>query len=637
MTRGGVLALRRRIWIACVALAVLAVVWLSVRTDRVASDELPIAERSIEETSAAATLALDSGPIEPTARERVEATPAEAPASEAVSSTPAATPMRTVTGCVRYVDGTPGAALSVRARNKDERELASFVSELQTTSDARGEFSIELPDVALELVIEDARLFTICPGAVKAQTGDERTALVVAPAIALAGRVTDEAGVAVANAHVGLQVRPEAFAACVDCLSGSVCWFSVSTRSDSAGGFALASIPAVRGMKLQVTADGFDYEFTDAPLVDDRNLTIQLRRLASLRGRVVRSDGSPAPGALVYADREPVRADASGAFEVQLRPVYRDIHLVAIEPDRCPAQLDVVLPANDVVMVLGAPSRAIAGRVEDESGNALANWFVDVRVRRVALGGQLESMEELVGSATSKRVTDEDGRFDITGLCEEAYDVVACSHDFAAVVVVPQVPAGTAHVPIRATSDATVAALTGVVRTQDGRPMSGVRFTLSRLDTAPMPKAIGPEHTAVSDAEGRFLLRRVPKYHPFFDIRGESILPMFRRRLFEQEPAELQIIVVAERAAFRVEPTVVPNDAHEIGLSSRAKKSLDIWVFQEGDTFQGPRQRFGVEPEMLSLWRHTDAVATELVFYRDEEEIGRRAIRLSATEPTVIR
>ncbi|MFN0244895.1 MAG: carboxypeptidase-like regulatory domain-containing protein [Planctomycetota bacterium] len=618
-------------------MAVLAVVWLAVRMDRVASDELPIAERSIERTSVPATLALDTGPIEPTARESVEAVPADAPANDAISSTPAETPKRTVTGCVRYVDGALGAALAVRARSKGDGELANSMSELRTTSDASGEFSMELPDVALELVIEDARLFTVCPGAVKAQTGDERTALVVAPLIALAGRVTDEAGVAVANAHVGLQLRPEAFAACVDCLSGSVCWFSVSTRSDSAGEFELARVPAVRGMRLNVTADGFDYEFADAPLFDDRNLTIQLRRLALLRGRVVRSDGSPASDALVYADREPVRANASGAFEVRLRPVYRDIHLVAIEPDRCPAHLDVVLPANDVVMVLGAPSRAIAGRVEDANGNPLANWFVDVRVRRVALGGQLKSMEELVGSATSKRVTDEAGRFDITGLCEEAYDVVACSPDFAAVVVVPQVPVGTAHVQIRVTSDATVEALTGVVRTQDGRPMSGVRFTLSRLDTAPAPTAIGPEHTAVSDAEGRFLLHRVPKHHPLFDIRGESILPMFRRRLFHEEPAELQVIIVAERAAFRVEPTVVPNDAHEIGLSSRATKSLDIWVFQEGDKFQGPRQRFGVEPELLSLWRHTDAAATELVFYRDDEEIGRRAIRLSATEPTVIR
>src|SRR5262245_33001853 len=200
--------------------------------------------------------------------------------------------------------GVPGVALGLEADG----------GKVELVSGTGGTFEVVGPPRRGRVVARDARHETVLAGALDPESTAE-IVVVVAPRLALAGRVIDAAGAPLEG--VGLSVVPRrplevSFARTLDG-AGTRAWAS---RSDADGRFEFATAPALPGGALVAGQTGFLPFEMPLPARDARALLVVLERPATsagvVRGLVLDADGRPVERARVAAHPATTTSDEHG-------------------------------------------------------------------------------------------------------------------------------------------------------------------------------------------------------------------------------------------------------------------------------------------------------------------------------------
>lgn len=248
---------------------------------------------------------------------------------------------------------------------------------------------------------------------------------------ALAGKVVDEAGAAVADAWVTLDDAAAPW-------SGSA--EGVSSAADGTFKFAVVAAGSytVRA-RDQVHAPGASEIITVDGATARDGVTVTMKTGGILRGKVVTSGQQPAPFATVQVapnvtdasdgiqtspgdSSRSTTADAQGAFEIKGLPRAK-LRLRASNTEAASAITDVDLGADDVVdgltLVLDVDG-IIAGVVVDADGEPVAEAQVSA-FPDIFSGDGAPALDDLALAGLSSDTTDGGGAFQLHGLPDGKY------------------------------------------------------------------------------------------------------------------------------------------------------------------------------------------------------------------------
>ena len=534
--------------------------------------------------------------------------------------------------------------------------LASSESSAARTaiSDAAGAFVFEDFPRFGRVVIEDERWVGaswswVAPAA-KLQPAYSGPVVVAAPVVPVTGRVLDPHGRPLPQ--VELRFRPpEDFLDRLGIPRGEATALTQRSFSAPDGSFAFPLAPGLAGASLTAELEGF--VSAEQALGDWReSLTVTLERPpvdSLLRGRVVNHLGEPAAGARVSLGGAETRSDDAGRFVLDARSDHPDHAnwmgrlgssrtLVAVQlgylPGEYRADLDVatgdsaaegaLLWPDEILLRLGPPALAIEGRVVDEAGRAVpdaivglerATWFSGVG------GGQ--SLESSLAGTQARWPhvdADSEGRFELGGLLDDDYRLVATNPATLERVVSDPIRAGTRQVELVLDSANRWESVSGRVITEQGHPVAGAQVVLFSFGSDLYHEGRYVRRTAQgmreveTDADGRFMLEAVGKHGCELDVRGPGILrEKFGRDLGDRNAARLADVelVVARSARARI----VLEDPEE--ADSYAVLRVDASRTLRRGPLRSGRSAVVEVPagEML------------VVLYRSEEEVRRFPVR----------
>jgi len=605
---------------------------------------------ALEPAPASAPSALAPPPAaEPTARESSarEAAPG-ALAPEGASASP------TIAGRVRDVHGAPVGAVRLGWKPAGEAEA---------TSAADGSFVLALGAGEARVVCLEPALVTLVPGGTLGGW-----TVVVAPRLDCAGLVVDEDGVPVADAEVVFLPRAALFRELGLHPLGldTEGW---RTRSDAAGRFALAGIAGGANLGLEASAPGHDGVATELPETDARDLVLVLRRrpgTLELRGVVLEPSGAPCGSARVSAGERSTRTDALGRFTLPFdgvggrlehardgRWLLQDAEgatLIALAEQRLPARESLLERdlAAPFVLRLGAAPLTLAGRIRDATGAPCAGlvvWVDDTtrfeRVwERLPDGSGLandSSVEGLLGGGAEPLArTDADGRFELRGLMEREYALLAFDPSSATCAGPWTVAAGARALELEFAREAP-RRVAGRVVSARGKPRAELELRpVPALEACSPPRGARAELGVRTDADGRFEFARLASSVVALELRGPfgaravslaESADLAHLELVEPELCELQLEHAgAAGAVERLELL----DARGERLVLRELVGSERGLLSSGDsqaTLLDGRSGLLLVPE----------TARTLVLYQGEAELLRLTVELDPARRTVLR
>jgi RNA polymerase sigma-70 factor (ECF subfamily) len=399
----------------------------------------------------------------------------------------------------------------------------------------------------------------------------EPVVVVVAPRRALAGTVVRDDGAPVEGARVALALPPDLRSRFDVSLQHSAAR-EVAATTDALGRFAFEVAPALEGCAVEARADGLAPAALAIDAGEHRDLRIVLPPLpaaaGTVRGVVLDATGQPVARAKVALGRQPLVTGADGRFEFVVTDARAQDRLFAVANGWRPVTLLRSEQPDDrwpdlVELRLTERPLSIAGTVLDAEGkpHAAASVWVDPTYFAAQDGFAWSAEQAMLPREPLWRrfETDADGRFRIDGLLDREYELHAIEKGTTAVTALPGVRAGSEGVVLRFPPDALLDEVVGRVVDSSGAPVPGISLTVSRPafvyhagfgDQTFIDEEMGAR--AESDADGRFVLKRVPR-------RGVG-LSLYARDLitdhydFEGDvvtsPCE---IVVTRRCALRID------------------------------------------------------------------------------------
>lgn len=654
--------------------AVLCVCALALSLRSLASGEDPTPRAPVAASPVA------SAPVENADQTRRDLEPAPPEARRPAASTTAPTPEVAN-------DGAPAelfAALDVLVLDLDEQPVPGIGVEIEL--DAGGQRSGSTDGtgrVRFDRVQGARRIATREPGWCTVLSGvphlplplGSTTEVVVVAAPAVEGVLTtvDGSGQPVPNAEVawrfddGIRAR---FDRSLE--TGSARWFE--GRADGRGEVPLT---LARGLVVEVRAEALGF----APLEDVIELAVEedaspmrielvLRKAPDsalgLEGTVLDAFGLPVENACVELGRMGTRTNSEGAFHFDLSE--RDpfdwgsdrerlpVRLTAVAPGWLPVQLDAdtdgagraVWP-DPIEIHLTHEPLSISGLVVDENGEPIEDAVVfcpelQLVGNRTTMEAELRGQDEDGEFMVSER-TDSRGRFTFGGLLDRPYTVAAFLEDSLSRGEFEGVVPGSGSVRIRIDRGAVWPVVRGVVRTAAGDPLAGVSVTPGMVTQ----RAQGPSGSwstaldgtpVLSDAEGRFELRRVPKRfqsvsleHPLIHFVHGRSLPVEGAR--ENSAGELVDCDLVVEPRFRFQLRLRdPAEADEFRLLTPEGEAAPVQA-QSGRRYHSSPEHFRlVEGRSRSLF--TDSTARTLVLLRSGTEVRRVDLELGWPDPTIV-
>lgn len=636
---------------------------------------------------------LASAPVEVAPADLVRSAPPEAP--PAVEAAREVAPVDT-TPARTSAAGAPVLAATVRGRVIDFREapvggvrvtLLASVSEAGVApradavvahTAADGSFEFAGPRAG-QLVVSEPGWTTLLSGVPVDHRNGLECRIVVAPSVELAGVVVDETGVPLPAVRIEVAAPAALRSRLAEVLdfSSDMRW---TTASDADGRFRFEAAPALPESLLRAELEGFRPHEEPAPLAARADLVLALARpvdLELLTGRVLDPAGSPVPDALVSHGLDTTRTDEDGRFRFQLddpesvnRRVERfmkapDDVLRALSPGFLPAELHArgrdpdgrPLWPTPLVLTLGGEPLAIRGRVLDERGEPRAGarvWVADATLfgaltEGAGRGPEFVTIEALLGGRAPGWSFDEtgaDGGFELAGLCERDYLVAAMDPATLQRVLAPEVAAGSRDLVLVLRTGELFPRLAGRVVDSHGAPVPGASVfpMCDAYQTKFEGQVISTEHETTAatrtDAEGRFVLARVPRDLVYLRIEASDVIPLEwgrglaggLARLAGERPEEL-VIAVERRCHFQIELEVAA-EADQVGVLDAQGEEMEISAFHGNGRSEGARQAL-IEGRSAML-AVGDRAAT-LVLYRQGGEVRRTPIRLTPGEPTSLR
>lgn len=282
--------------------------------------------------------------------------------------------------------------------------------------------------------------------------------------------------------------------------------------------------------------------------------------------RVVLSSGEPVSGAKVFLTRwgggEKVRrphesAVTDGSGRCRFWGIPEGVAVVALVRGYLPASIPdfaswyAMHVGDEVVLTVDRETLGIRGRVLGVEGNPAVDWSVAV-LDETRLLGCNTSAEDLMRFPQPAIVaeelgnTDERGEFEVWGLLDRDYTIVAEAEDGCSYAFAEDVPAGSESITLCAREDAFHEVLRGRVVGWNGTPIAGASVGAGLDATWNIRSRLGAG--TQSDEQGRFVLQRVPRFLARTWVHGERIVPGQETAL---DPANLsdEVTVVVEREA----------------------------------------------------------------------------------------
>jgi RNA polymerase sigma-70 factor (ECF subfamily) len=672
---GALLVVNAKIVIACVFLtaAGAAAWWLSEAPEPAAHAPSEVAARP-----AAPEADLEVGAVEvvpgPAAERVAVRRAAPQPGSDAgepLAVEPRAAPARRIAGRVFDAGGRGlgnARVVATGATGPGGRGEAAAVSL------ADGSFVIEEGPESGALASGSPELATVLGARFGADTRED-VFVVLAPRLDLAGVVVDASGAPIAGAKVALAMPDDLRSRFTVVLDRALSEDRVA-RSGAEGAFALEGAPQVEGATLVVEADSFEPWSAPAPAFSDLGLRIALERPGAadgwVRGVVVDPAGRPVAGARVAFGIDTERTGADGGFAFRIddpesfgrRVGLRATRLVALAQGWLPAVYEPPLvdgapawPAR-VTLALAGQTLSLSGQVVDAEGEALGGVRVYVADATLfgAVDGRVAVMETLFapGEATWKYVeSDAEGRFSIDGLLDRDYVVRAHDPETLLMADSDPVPAGRTGVEVRLPTDRLYPRVAGRVLSLGGEPIAGAEvFPMCdafrvRHEGRPISTSHGGVEGTTTDAEGRFELRDVPMSLVYLRVNGDNILPVEYGRWVEgdarfagsdvKELPKDRITALEIRAEARCHMQVelgAPDLADELCVLDAKGREVVVSLF-EADGRQDT-ERHPIH-EGRSAMLSVPETGRTLVLFKQGVEVARSAIRLDASEPTVVR
>lgn len=442
-------------------------------------------------------------------------------------------------------------------------------------SDGGGRFEIPAQEKPGGLVACDEQMTTVLAALCSAGAAKSERVVVVAPRLEFAGRVVDENGRPITGARVEARLPRNfrtTFAHNLD-QSTEIGW---STVTKSGGLFALSEVPRVAGMDLLATSEGFVQTQEPAPEVSSQSIEIAMHRPTAapgmVSGEVVDDRGRRVAAARVALDHLTTITDDNGTFTLKIPEGGAKSPIIALKQGYLPAtetlgssvQQGGAGASEYVVLHLGPPPLAIEGRVADADDRPLAG--MKVWVGDTTFFGEIDEVPAnveglLAGAATRADIerlmqeakeavepeqyiqgvptvfwsfvkTDNEGRFKVEGLLDREYHVVAMDPATLLRVDGGPVRAGSKNVRIELPARLYYERVAGRVVSRTGKPLAGVQV-MPQCDVVtirPNEHSQSTFHSTaksvVTDADGRFEIKRLPRGKVYLRLDGENILPI---------------------------------------------------------------------------------------------------------------
>ena len=406
---------------------------------------------------------------------------------------------------------------------------------------------------------------------------EEPLLLVAGPRLRFAGVVLDPEGAPVPGAEVTVRLRHALYRDLGlkhDFDSDLERW---STVTGTDGGFELHEAVGGSHSFLHVEKLGFGDARSDLPVYDELGMTITLaplERVFQVTGLVLDPEGAPFEGASVSLGTEIVESDEAGRFSLKWDPellrdqqvergadgVWRrkkgESHVAAVAAGYAPARtkLTETLVTEPVTLRLGAQPLVIAGRVLDEEGEPLPGvqlWVCDPthfgHVTYTAGESIARSSVTLEGRLSGDRgtITDDEGRFQLAGLDERAYDVQAFDPSSASYGARWTLQAGTEDVELRLNRDASSTLVAGRVVSRSGKPHVGLRLRPIR-PTGQGYNAEPPQSwsgAAETNEAGRFVFPKLAVEGTRLELLGDGVFYHHVDLAEHADLGELEIVV----------------------------------------------------------------------------------------------
>jgi len=534
---------------------------------------------------------------------------------------------------------------------------------IELVSDRSGTFRLTALAGGGAVTAAEGPYVTVYPGRVERGGSPREVVVVVAPRIALGGRVHDAAGRPVADVRVEVRA-PEGFRARFERRLDATGDLSIATTTDTEGRFALAT-PALPGGELAFLHPLYSSQHRELPLVDHDALDVTLDRPAlddrTIVGLVLDDAGRPVAGADVAYGVHGTVTDVDGAFRIELddqespnrlaaRMGLTPQRIVAVKDGHQPATLELTLDSAtgeaifppSIVLRLGGPPLEIRGRVVDPAGQpvtGVAVWVRDVTAFDIGRSGP-RSLESILGGRSGDWepvAVDAAGRFLLSGLADQVYTVAA--HDPRTLLRVErEVQAGELDATLVLDHASLWRRVAGRVVDHAGAPVAHVQvrpvtdaFRLRYQGRVVSTDHARTEQVAVTDERGEFELVDMPRELVYLRLDGDEIVsddwgrhaPGGIAALSDGKVENLEIL-----ARLRVHMQVLladPAEADAVRVLDAEGAPIPIDVVRAGGRSTSREVALGAgRTEVLTV----DDRATTLVLVRQGEEVRRVPLAL---------
>ena len=565
---------------------------------------------------------------------------------------------------------------SVDVRVLDERQLPVDGVEVVFSGDVRTSMPPPVAFTAADgrarldvrgsgfFVVRSPEWETALAGQALGYAPDEDVLILVGHPRAAQGRVVDEQGRPIPDVQIGVVSTPRLRKRLGSTLHRSTPGMlpRSSWCTDERGLFELARVPDFEGTVVEFRKLGFSRTVLPA---DGLAEEIVLRRsveapdAAQATGRVVDSDGLPVAGAFVSAGTELWRTDPEGRFSLPLdgfgkrSPNELLLQVAARGYEPIKKRLDWTRLADpqgmaELWLERSRDLRALRGRVLDTAGNPLPGaevWLQDPTwfSMRGSYGLDLETVlagaesapDALERRGTHSVRTDAAGRFEIQGLDERDYRVMACAPGSGVAGVAGPFRSGASGVNITLDSARVLESFHGRVVDPEGVPVtSGLVWLLRERQSMRRPGAL-PEARRVRwldrvplGPDGTFHFEDVPLDHIYLSVTGEGLATLdFALVESESQPTaegfgrtiRVPRLVTLEIDSSNFDDALsvsVLVDGRPVPLDQR-RAPLPTRVFRRTERFVAADQATLMIPE----------TATEVVVFRQGVEALRIAIQ----------